>query len=172
MHNIAHSPKMLSVTPALPGRNIPAAVAFYRDRLGFEVRHVDGGLGIMGRDEIEIHLWEANNPHTPGAEPHLAGSASCRVRVNGVHGLYDEYRDQGVIHPNGALGVQPWDVENLRSSIWMAMRSPSSSASPPVAPARRNIGANAYGHSRSQSFRRRTLRLSWAVANNRRGSTG
>ena len=109
----AHHVKMLAATPALPVRNIPAAVAFYRDRLGFDVRHMDGGFGIVGRDEIELHLWEANSPHTPGAEPHLAGSASCRVQVNGVHGLHDEYRDQGVIHPNGVLRVQSWGVEDF-----------------------------------------------------------
>jgi catechol 2,3-dioxygenase-like lactoylglutathione lyase family enzyme len=102
--------KMLSATPAFPVRNIPSAVAFYRDRLGFHVRHEDG---IVRRDEIELHLWEANSPDTPGAEPHLAGSASCRVQVEGVHALYDEYRDRDVIHPNGALAVQPWGVEDF-----------------------------------------------------------
>jgi catechol 2,3-dioxygenase-like lactoylglutathione lyase family enzyme len=105
--------KMLAATPALPVRDVPSAVAFYRDRLGFGSRHVAGGFGIMQRDDIEIHLWEANSPDTPGAEPHLAGSASCRVRVEGLHELYDEYRAQGVIHPNGALAAQPWGVEDF-----------------------------------------------------------
>ncbi len=77
------------------------------------MRHVEGGFGIMHRDEIELHLWEANKPHTLGAEPHLAGSASRRVRVEGVHALYDEYRKRGVIHPNGALTIQPWGVEDF-----------------------------------------------------------
>jgi len=113
MLNTAENPKMLAATPALPGRNIPTAVAFYRDRLGFNVRHEDGGLGIMQRDAIALHLWEANKLDTPGAEPHLAGSASCRVQVEGVHVLYDEYRDRGVIHPNGALAIQPWGVEDF-----------------------------------------------------------
>lgn len=105
--------KMLSATPAFPVRDVPSAVAFYRDRLGFEARHVDGGFGIMRRDDIEIHLWEANSPDTPGAEPHLAGSASCRVEVEGVRALYDAYRERDVIHPNGALAVQPWGVEDF-----------------------------------------------------------
>lgn len=102
--------KMVAATPAFPVRDVPAAIAFYRDRLGFQVRH-EGG--ILRRDEIELHLWEANSPDTPGAEPHLAGSASCRVEVEGLRALYDEYREQDVIHPNGALAVQPWGVEDF-----------------------------------------------------------
>jgi len=118
---------MLAATPALPVRDVPSAVAFHCERLGVDSRHVDGELGIMGRDEIELHLWEANTPHTLGAEPHLAGSASRRVQVEGVHALYDEYRKRGVIHPNGALALQPWGSRISRFSTRMATRSPSSS---------------------------------------------
>lgn len=57
--------KMLAATPAFPVRDVPSAVAFYRDRLGFEARHVEDGFGIIQRDEIAFHLWEANSPDTP-----------------------------------------------------------------------------------------------------------
>lgn len=97
--------KMLAATPAFPVRDVPSTVAFYRDSLGFDVRHVEGGFGIVRRDEIELHLWEANSPETPGAEPHLAGSASCRIQVEGLRALYGEYQKREVIHPNGALAV-------------------------------------------------------------------
>lgn len=113
MPNIALRSKMLAATPALPVRNIPMAVAFYRERLGFAMRHVEDGFAILHRDAIELHLWEANNPDTPGAEPYLAGSASCRVQVEGVHALYAEYCEQGVIHPFGTLALQPWGVEDF-----------------------------------------------------------
>ena len=99
---------MISTIPAFPVRDLARAVAFYRDRLGFESKAHDDSLGIMVRDEIEIHLWEANDPRKPGAEPYLAGSASCRVRVRGVQALYDEFRAARAIHPNGALRAQPW----------------------------------------------------------------
>ncbi len=105
--------KMLAATPAFPVHDVPSTVAFYRGRLGFDVRHVEGGFGIVRRDEIELHLWEANSPDTPGAEPHLAGSASCRIQVEGLRALYDEYQKREVIHPNGALAVQPWGVEDF-----------------------------------------------------------
>lgn len=104
---------LLAATPALPVRNTADAVAFYRDRLGFEARHVEDGFAIVRRDDIEIHLWAANKPGSPGAEPHLAGTASCRVRVRGLRVLYGELRGQGVVHPNGHWASQPWGDDDF-----------------------------------------------------------
>jgi catechol 2,3-dioxygenase-like lactoylglutathione lyase family enzyme len=105
--------RLLAAIPALPVRNVPIAIEFYQRSLGFEPVHVDGGFAIMRRDDVEIHLWEADSPHTPGAEPYLAGSASCRVWVNGLGALYDEYRTRGVIHPNGSLTSRPWGDDDF-----------------------------------------------------------
>lgn len=104
---------LLSATPAMPVRHVPAAVAFYWERLGFAVVHQDGGHAIVRRDGVEITLWEANSPGTPGAEPHLAGSASCRVLVTGLRDLYAELQAAGVVHPNGPLTRQDWGVEDF-----------------------------------------------------------
>lgn len=99
---------LLSATPALPVLNIDTATSFYRDRLGFDVIHADGGFAVLTRDQVRIHLWAANDPNVPGAEPHLAGSASCRVNVSGIDALYQEMQSSGVVHPNGQLASQPW----------------------------------------------------------------
>ena len=47
--------------PALPARNVAAAVDHYRDRFGFAVLHHDGGFAVLGRDEAVLHLWEASD---------------------------------------------------------------------------------------------------------------
>ena len=86
---------LLSATPALPVRDVPRAVAFYLEKLGFGIVHQDGGFAIVRRDGVEITLWEANSPGTPGAEPHLAGSASCRVLVTGLRGCTRSSRRRG-----------------------------------------------------------------------------
>jgi catechol 2,3-dioxygenase-like lactoylglutathione lyase family enzyme len=96
--------------PALPVRDAAAAVAFYRDRLGFDVLHHDGGFAVLNRDEAVVHLWEADDegwreqldparPVRSGAESFIAGTASCRIRVEGVDELYDELRAADVLHP-------------------------------------------------------------------------
>jgi catechol 2,3-dioxygenase-like lactoylglutathione lyase family enzyme len=107
--------------PAMPVRDMPAAVDFYRDRLGFEVLHHDGGFAVLRRDEAVVHLWEASDdgwreradtterPVCSGAESFLAGTASFRVQVHGVDELHDELRARDVLHPVSKEGVDDTD---------------------------------------------------------------
>jgi catechol 2,3-dioxygenase-like lactoylglutathione lyase family enzyme len=106
--------------PALPVRDVAASAAFYGEKLGFVARHQEEGFAIVHRDGAEIHLWQASEeawrerpdlaerPIVSGAESFLAGTASCRVRVEGVDQLYAEYERRGAIHPGGALSDQWW----------------------------------------------------------------
>ena len=103
--------------PALPVREMGAAVAFYVERLGFGVLHRDGGFAVLRRDEAVLHLWEAGDeewrsrgdlverPVCSGAESFIAGTASTRIEVADVDGLYDELRAADVLHPVSRDGV-------------------------------------------------------------------
>ena len=106
--------------PALPVRDAAGAVAFYRDRLGFETLHHDGGFAVLGRDDAVLHLWEASDeswrerepldrPVCSGAESFIAGTASCRISVDGVDELYEELRASDVLHPVSKDGVSTTD---------------------------------------------------------------
>ena len=106
--------------PALPVRDAAAAVVFYRDRFGFEVLHHDDGFAVVRRDEAVLHLWEASDeswrtrdtweqPIHSGAESFIAGTASCRIRVEGVDELYEELRQSEVLHPTSRDGVRDTD---------------------------------------------------------------
>jgi hypothetical protein len=105
--------------PALPVVVIGPSVEFYRDRLGFAEVFTGDGYGIVRRDGAEIHLWEASDTrwqHEPtrlepvrsGAETFLAGTASCRVGVQGIDELYDEFSDAGVVYPKSVVERTPW----------------------------------------------------------------
>ncbi|HSL12051.1 MAG TPA: VOC family protein [Actinomycetota bacterium] len=106
--------------PALPVRDTAAAVGFYRDRLGFDVVHHDGGFAVLGRDAAVLHLWQAGDeswrerssfehPVRSGAESFIAGTASCRIEVDGVDELYAELRARDVLHPVSVNGVSATD---------------------------------------------------------------
>ena len=106
--------------PALPVRDAAASAAFYRDRLGFTVLHHDGGFAVLGRDDAVVHVWEAGDetwrnrdsierPVQSGAESFIAGTASCRIRVEGVDELYEELRGNEVLHPVSRDGVDATD---------------------------------------------------------------
>jgi catechol 2,3-dioxygenase-like lactoylglutathione lyase family enzyme len=76
--------------PALPVGNASAAVDFYRERLGFDVLHHDGGFAVLARDDAVLHLWEAGDqswrerdsierPVRSGAESFIAGRARSSI---------------------------------------------------------------------------------------------
>ena len=106
--------------PALPVRSAATAVGFYRERLGFAVLHHDGGFAVLARDDAVLHLWEAGDesgreresfdrPVCSGAESFIAGTASCRIRVEGVDDLYNELKAAGVLHRVSVDGVENTD---------------------------------------------------------------
>jgi len=109
--------------PALPARNVAASVDFYRDRFGFGVLHHDGGFAVLCRDEAVLHLWEAGDeswrtrangesresPVCSGAESFIAGTASCRIVVEGVDELYEELSAADVLHKVSKDGVDDTD---------------------------------------------------------------
>ena len=112
--------RLSQTIPALPVHDAAAAVGFYRDRLGFDVLHHDGGFAVMCRDEAVVHLWEAGDeswekrdsierPVRSGAESFIAGTASCRIVVVGVDELYAEMQKSDVLHPVSKDGVDDTD---------------------------------------------------------------
>ncbi|QHL87979.1 bleomycin resistance family protein [Nibribacter ruber] len=114
--------KMKKSIPALPVRNIGESVKFYSEKLGFEARHKEDGFAILVRDEVELHLWKSGDeswrskgaslsilPICSGAESFLAGTASCRIEVQGIDELFMEYKAQGVVYDAATVVVeQPW----------------------------------------------------------------
>src|SRR4051812_21395361 len=107
--------------PALPVRDVSAAVEHYRERFGFEAAHATQDFAVVVRDDAVIHLWGASDeewrsreglreqPICSGAESFLAGTASCRIEVADVDGLFEELRATGVLHDVSRAGVTATD---------------------------------------------------------------
>lgn len=107
-----HDVRFLAAVPALPVSEERRAVSFF-ENLGFEeLTQDERGLGILRRDAVELHVWVADGG-APGAERHLAGTASCRIEVTGVDELYDRCRSLDVVHPNAPLRDQPWGTREF-----------------------------------------------------------
>ena len=95
--------------PAMPVKDIGAAVACYRDQFRFTVVHEDDGFAVLVRDDAEVHLWLAadvswrqrtggESPVCSGAESFIAGTASFRIAVDDVDVLFAELAPNGVLH--------------------------------------------------------------------------
>jgi catechol 2,3-dioxygenase-like lactoylglutathione lyase family enzyme len=114
--------KMKKSIPALPVNDIKQSIEFYTIKLGFTAPYHDESFAKLIRDEVEIHLWAASDeswkkrglsltelPICSGAESFLAGTASCRIEIQGIDELFEEYKKQGVIYsPDTVVTKQPW----------------------------------------------------------------
>lgn len=102
--------KFKSVTPAIPVHNIKKAVRFYEDKFGFKSIHQDNQIAVMGRDNVQIHLWVAGDkmwqlkrllplyrPVASGEESYLAGAYTCRIEVDDLDRIFDQMLQRGVL---------------------------------------------------------------------------
>ena len=109
--------------PALPARDVAHAARFYAEHLGFESVHAEDGFAILRRDDAEVHLWGASDeswrdrtpaePIRSGAESFIAGTASCRIAVEGIAQLYEASNAAGIVHPNGHLSETDWGTREF-----------------------------------------------------------
>ncbi len=105
--------RMLSTIPAFPVADMDKSMAFYCDKLGFTPGYREAGFAIICRDHAELHLWLASDeswrtrkhwqPIVSGAESFIAGTASCRIGIEGIDELHSTLQPLGIIHPNGPL---------------------------------------------------------------------
>jgi uncharacterized glyoxalase superfamily protein PhnB len=122
MHADGRAPAGLHRTiPALPVRDVPKAVAHYRERFGFESPHETEDFAVLGRDDAVLHLWGATDeewrsrddlaerPISSGAESFLSGTASCRIELADVDALFEELQEKGVLHHVSLGGVEKTD---------------------------------------------------------------
>lgn len=94
----------------MPAHDVETAAIFYRDRLGFTIAYSGAGFAKMMRDDVELHLWQADDerwkarpdfteePIRSGAESFVAGTASCRIKVDDIDALHTEIRVAGALH--------------------------------------------------------------------------
>lgn len=105
--------KLTQAIPAMPVRDIERSIGFYRDKLGLTLGYSNHGFAKLLKDDIEIHLWAAsdeswqgravNQPIVSGAESFIAGTASCRIGVEGVDELHGVLEPLGILHWNARL---------------------------------------------------------------------
>jgi catechol 2,3-dioxygenase-like lactoylglutathione lyase family enzyme len=89
-----------SAVPGIPVSDLAKALDFYEHRLGFRRLRGGGDSAVLARSAIELRISLA--------EPRVAGTGGCRVHVDGLAALFDEYRASEAVPAGESIVDQPW----------------------------------------------------------------
>jgi len=99
--------RLHTAVPVLASLDIAATVDFYTKSLGFACRHRSPGeYAIVERDGIEIHFW-------PCGDPRVAVNTGCRVGVEGIAALFEEYSALRALRSDCAVRATPWGTREF-----------------------------------------------------------
>ena len=89
--------KLLDVTPMLTVTAMEAAIAFYRDALGFESVASAKGWACMSRNSVEV-MFALPNAHLPFERPIMTGS--LYFTTDDVDACWEQVKDRcEVVYP-------------------------------------------------------------------------
>jgi catechol 2,3-dioxygenase-like lactoylglutathione lyase family enzyme len=100
----APPPMLLQALPALPFDDVPAAIAYYRDTLGFRINYQQDDLGVMDRDRITVLLIARTERHK--------GIGSFTAYVAQADALYAELESKGA-RLEGPPVSRPWGLRDF-----------------------------------------------------------
>jgi uncharacterized glyoxalase superfamily protein PhnB len=115
-HDRKEQRSLRKVMPELPFTDVPAAVAHYRDVLGFSINYQQHDIGVMDRDGTRLLLIERTERHS--------GIGSCSFYVLDADALHAELvasganvRGEPVSYPWGLREFKVLDLEGNRLSF-------------------------------------------------------
>ena len=103
----------MEIAPQFLVDDLGAAIAYYRDKLGFEQKIAwEDFYASVIRDGAEIHLKCA--PGLPGERAHRRDNnhIDAMISCTGVDALFEEVSGRGA-HIHQALETQPWGTRDF-----------------------------------------------------------
>ncbi len=102
---------MVRIAPEMPAADLREAIAYYVERLGFELASAvpDGEYAIVERDGVAIHLFRDCSPD--GARLH--SGVAAHVFVEEIEALYAELAARGA-QITQAIERKPWGNRDFR----------------------------------------------------------
>lgn len=92
--------------PILASLDEAKTINFYTQKLSFNLVENYNGYLIFERDGIHVHLFHC-------AKPDECRNMGCYIYVTDIDNLYAEYRQAGVVHPNGPLKLMPFGLRQF-----------------------------------------------------------
>ena len=101
--------KFLHISPVLPSADIKRDVAWYVEKVGFELVFADDMYAVLKRQNLRIHLqWHADN----GRDPLLGGSV-IKIFVQKIKPLFEELVKRGTVQEGKFRRQTAWNTREF-----------------------------------------------------------
>ncbi len=101
--------EFLGIIPVLPSADIVRDVAWYKEKVGFEMIFSDNMYAGLFRDNIYLHLqWHADTEHDP-----LLGGSVIRIDVKNIKPLFDDLVQRDTITSDALKTNTPWNTNEF-----------------------------------------------------------
>jgi hypothetical protein len=101
--------KLLKIIPVLPSQDMARDVAWYKEKMGFEVYFSDKMYAILSRKNLVIHLqWHSDTPDDP-----LLGGSVIRIFVKEIKPLFEEFVARGTVTADKFRENTPWGTHEF-----------------------------------------------------------
>lgn len=101
--------ELLSIIPVLPSADLERDIAWYKEKLGFEIYFSDKMYAVLYRENISLHLhWHADTPDDP-----LLGGSVIRISAKNITPLFDELVERGTVSQDSLKINTPWKTNEF-----------------------------------------------------------
>ncbi len=101
--------EILNVIPVLPSADIERDIAWYKEKVGFDVVFSDSMYALLVRQGICLHLqWHADTPGDP-----LLGGSVIRIHVKNITDLFEELISRGTVIRSQMRTNTPWKTNEF-----------------------------------------------------------
>jgi hypothetical protein len=101
--------ELLSMIPVLPSADIARDMAWYKEKIGFEIVFADAMYAVLYRENLSLHLqWHADTADDP-----LLGGSVIRIFVKNIMPLFDELVKRGTVTQDKLRIHTPWKTNEF-----------------------------------------------------------
>lgn len=98
-----------NIIPVLPSADIVRDIAWYKEKVGFEIYYADKMYAVLYREHLVIHLqWHADTPGDP-----LLGGSVIRIPVLNILPIFEEFKNRGVVKQDDFKHKTAWKTNEF-----------------------------------------------------------
>jgi len=101
--------ELLQIIPVLPSADINRDIAWYKEKVGFEVHASDHMYAVLFRENLVLHLqWHADTTDDP-----LLGGSVIRIFVKNIQPIFKELLERKTVKPEAFKANTPWKTNEF-----------------------------------------------------------